>query len=113
LTELHHLNEWELGDFQGLYILWLKDDYCEIHNMYHMKSLYVGKGYIKDRFVDHWKTKNFSDELLIYWTYVKMKNRQIKYYEQLLMDIYKFPFNKHENFGTNKLCTYFTQTEVD
>jgi predicted component of type VI protein secretion system len=62
---------------------------------------------------DHWKKKDFSEEMLVYWTYLEMPNRQAKYVEQLLLDLFKIPFNKSESRGTQTLCAYLTQNEVD
>ena len=109
----HHISEWGLDRREGLYILWHKSDYCAVHDRFHMAALYVGKGNIGIRLRDHWKNKDFSDELLIYVTYAELPNRLSKYYEQLLLDIYDFPFNKAENSGIRSLCEHFTQYEVD
>lgn len=109
----HHIDEWGLDNVEGVYILWHKNDYCADHELFHMKALYVGKGNIGIRLRDHWKRKDFSDELLIYFTYFVMPNRLAKYVEQLLLDVYDFPLNKTENSGKKSLCEHFTQNEVD
>lgn len=97
----------------GVYILWHKNDYCNFHERFHMKALYVGKGKPKRRVAHHWATKNTADEMLIYFTFYACSNRVSKYIEQLLLDIYDFPMNKSENSGTATLCAYFSQDEVD
>ncbi len=107
------VEQWGLRTTAGIYVLWHKDGYCATHDLFHMRSLYVGKGHIERRLLDHWKRKDFSGEQLVYWTYVGMPNRQAKYYEQLLLDTYNFPFNSAENHGTERLCAYLSQTEVD
>lgn len=109
----HYLAEWPIDSSQGIYFLWHKDAYCDKHNMFHMKCLYVGKGYILQRIITHFKTKDFSQEMLVYFTYFKLNNRQSKYVEQLVLDIYNIPHNINEKEGTNKLCMHFTQNEVD
>lgn len=109
----HCIEEWGLEKKEGLYILWHKDDYCVRHEMFHMRALYVGKGRIGSRLKSHWKNKDFSEELLVYFTYVELSNRLSKYIEQLLLDVYHFPYNKAENAGTATLCAHFTQCEVD
>jgi hypothetical protein len=109
----HFLTGWREKNSIGVYILWHKDDYCPKHNLFHMKSLYVGKGFIQKRLVDHWKSKNFSEEMIVYFSYLSMENRQAKYYEQLLLDLYSFPHNNSENSGKGLLCAHFTQFEVD
>jgi hypothetical protein len=81
--------------------------------MFHMRAPYVGKGDIGKRLLDHWNRKDFSEELLVYWTYLELKNRQAKYYEQLLLDLDRFPFNKAENNGRGLLCAHFNRVEVD
>jgi hypothetical protein len=78
-----------------------------------MRALYVGKGMIEQRLLQHWKDKDFSEEMLVYWTSLEMPNRQAKYVEQLLLDLYKFPHNKSENEGRGLLCAHFEQVEVD
>jgi hypothetical protein len=97
----------------GVYVLWHRDDYCAGHNMFHMKALYVGKGSIKKRLVDHWKRKDFSEELLVYWTFLELPNREAKYCEQLLLDTYCVPRNTAESRGKLLLCAHLTQSEVD
>ena len=109
----HHIKMWRLDKREGLYILWHKSDYCADHDRFHMAALYVGKGNIGTRLRDHWMKKDFSDQLLIYFTYAELPNRHSKYYEQLLLDIYDFPFNKAENSGDRTLCEHFSQYEVD
>ena len=109
----HHIEDWNLNQVEGIYILWHKSDYCAEHERFHMRALYVGKGNIGARFRSHWKNKDFSEELLIYFTYVALPNRLSKYIEQLLLDLYNLPLNKSENPGRKVLCQHFTQFEVD
>lgn len=97
----------------GFMSFWHKDDYCCVHDRFHMRALYVGKGMIEQRLLQHWKDKDFSEEMLVYWTSLEMPNRQAKYVEQLLLDLYKFPHNKSENKGRGLLCAHFEQVEVD
>lgn len=97
----------------GVYVLWYKNNYCPEHEQYHMKGLYVGKGDAAKRLRHHWKTKNTIEQILIYYTFFPCENRKAKYVEQLLLDIYNLPLNKVENTGTEKLCAYFSQSEVD
>lgn len=113
ISDLHFLNKWITKGALGIYVLWHKDDYCDIHNTFHMRALYVGKGQIARRLLAHWKKKDFSEEMLVYWTYLEMPNRQAKYCEQLLLDIYNVPLNKAESAGKLSLCTHFKQSEVD
>lgn len=109
----HHIGEWDIKKTDGVYLLWHKDGYCATHEMFHMRCLYVGKGNIPLRLIDHWKKKDFSEEMLVYWTYLAMPNRRAKYVEQLLLDLFAIPFNKAESRGNETLCAYFTQGEVD
>ena len=81
--------------------------------MFHMRALYVGKGQIGRRLLAHWKNKDFSEEMLVYWTFIELPNRQAKYCEQLLLDLYRAPLNKNEISGTLLLCGHLSQTEVD
>lgn len=78
-----------------------------------MKCLYIGKGNLNKRIISHFERKNFSEELLVYFTFIKLKNRKTKYVEQLLLDIYNIPYNKNGNSGTKILYEFFSQTEVD
>jgi hypothetical protein len=112
LTE-GHFEQWDLGNRSGLYFLWHKDDYCAVHERFHMRALYVGKGAFSKRMRRHWAGQPTEDEMLVYFTYVDLPNRIAKYAEQLLLDCYDFPLNKAENSGSLKLCAYFTQSEVD
>lgn len=113
ISDQHFLEDWIAKNAFGVYVLWHKDDYCEIHGMFHMRALYVGKGQIGKRLLAHWKEKNFSEEMLVYWTFLEMPNREAKYCEQLLLDTYRAPLNKAESIGELLLCAHFTQTEVD
>ncbi len=110
---VHHLHDWGISNTIGVYLLWQKNGYCSTHDLHHMRSLYVGKGNIKARLIDHWKMKDFADEMLVYWTFLEMPNRQAKYVEQLLLDLYKFPYNKSESHGALTLCTHLPQSELD
>ena len=78
-----------------------------------MRALYVGKGHVKCRLRQHWKNKNFAEQLLVYWTFLELSNRKSKYLEQLLLDLFKFGYNTNENRGQQPLLAYFTQGEVD
>lgn len=109
----HYLTEWTIDTNEGIYFLWHKDAYCDKHNLFHMKCLYVGKGHILRRIINHFKTKDFSGEMLVYFTYFTMPNRQSKYVEQLILDNYNIPHNSYEKKGSKNLCMYFTQNEVD
>ncbi len=107
------LEDWGINNKTGIYFLWHKNGYCDKHDLFHMKCLYVGKGEIIKRIIQHFKTKDFSSEILVYFTYLETSNRIAKYLEQLVLDIYDIPFNKVENIGTQQLCMYFSQIEVD
>lgn len=113
ICDEHLIDDWIRRDAFGVYVLWHKDDYCEQHAMFHLRALYVGKGHIGKRLLTHWKQKDFSNEMLVYWTFVELPNRQAKYCEQLLLDVYKPPLNKCETAGTLHLCAHLTQAEVD
>ena len=109
----HMLTEWFKNSDNGIYFLWYKDEYCDIHHLFHFQCLYVGKGSAAKRIADHWLKKNFDTEGLVYFTFFRCENRVAKYIEQLVLDIYDVPFNKYEKRGRKKLCGYFTQNEVD
>ncbi len=108
-----HLKEWHLPNEDSIYFLWLKEGYCPIHEIFLMKCLYIGKGKLSDRIISHLKRKDFSEEMIVYFSFVTLQNRQSKYIEQLLLDIYNIPLNKNENSGNQSLYEYFTQSEVD
>jgi hypothetical protein len=105
--------DWNVRGAFGVYLFWEKDDYCDQHHLYHMSALYVGKGGIDRRFRHHWQTKSLTEHGLNYFTFVEMRNRQAKYVEQLLLDLFDFPFNRAENPGSAKLCWHLTQSQVD
>jgi len=105
--------KWPLSNDDGVYLLWEKNDYCTEHQLFHSKALYVGKGQVKKRIYDHAKNKGFTEENLVYFTFLDIKNRKAKYIEQLLLDIYRFPLNKAENSGSANFCSYITQSEAD
>ena len=107
----HHLGSWPPGE--GLYMLWHKDGYCPAHDLFHMRALYVGKGQFLRRLAAHWRTKPMEEEQLIYVTHLVLPNRIAKYIEQLLLDLYDFPYNKIENPGAKRLCAHLEQFEVD
>ncbi len=90
-----------------------KDDYCAEHELFHCSALYVGKGRVKARIFEHAQKKDFGDAELVYFTYLEMPNRQAKYIEQLLLDLYHIPLNKAENPGSVSLCSYLDQAEAD
>ncbi|WP_446811027.1 hypothetical protein ACH50O_05520 [Methylomonas sp. 2BW1-5-20] len=104
---------WPISKDDGVYILWEKNDYCSEHNLFHSKAIYVGKGQVKTRIYRHAKNKGFTEENLVYFTFVDIENRKAKYIEQLLLDLYDFPLNKAEKRGVNKFCGYITQGEAD
>jgi len=107
------IDEWGLGSKSGIYILWHKSDYCNVHNLYPMRALYVGKGNIRRRFKKHYENKDFSDAMIIYFSFIEISNRLSKYIEQLILDIYNIPYNKCENLGSKILYSFFDQGEVD
>lgn len=101
------VRSWGLKETSGVYILWRQADYCAMHEREHMQAFYVGKagGSIESRLVVHRTEKLVSDTMLA--TYVSIwpcSNRAAKYIEQLLLDLYDFPLNKAENYGTGRLC---------
>jgi hypothetical protein len=106
-------NDWRMSNEQGVYLLWEKDDYCLIHEQYHCKALYVGKGAVKARIWEHSRTKRFSEDEVTYFTFVFMDNRKAKYIEQVVLDLFDLPLNKAENSGKDRLCSYLDQGEVD
>lgn len=109
----HMLNEWGLKNAFGLYFIWYKEDYCADHDLFHMTCKYIGKGHIVRRLINHYNTKNFDTDGLLYFTFIALENRLAKYFEQLFLDIYDIPLNNSEKKGKNRLCAYFTQNEVD
>lgn len=108
-----HLDEWGLKGLSGLYFLWHKDDYCPVHERFHMRALYVGKGVFPARLKAHWLEKPTEEMMLIYFSYAVLPNRIAKYVEQLILDCYDLPFNRSENSGKLRLCAHFSQFEVD
>jgi len=89
-----------------------KSDYCAENDSFHMAALYAGKGNIGTCLRDRWKSKNFSDQPQICFTYTELPNRHSKYFVQFLLDVYDFPFNKAEDSGVRTLCEHFAQYEA-
>ncbi|CAD6881637.1 hypothetical protein [Methylomonas albis] len=104
---------WPISENDGVYLLWEKNDYCPKHDRFHARALYVGKGFVKKRIFDHAKNKGFTEDNIVYFTFIDIANRKAKYVEQLLLDLYDFPLNKAENLGTGRFCGYITQSEAD
>ena len=94
-------------------MLWNKDGYCPKHGTYHMRGLYVGKGTVARRFISHYMSKDFSEEMLVYWSYARVENRIVKYLEQLVLDTFNLPLNRAERRGKHTLCAIYSQSEVD
>jgi hypothetical protein len=109
----HLLDDWTTKQASGVYVLRHKADYYEIHNVFHMRAIYLGKGQIRKRLLAHWKEKRFSGEMLAYRTFLEIRNRQVKYCEQLLLDAFRVHLNKAEMAGELFLCAHFMQSEVD
>jgi hypothetical protein len=93
-----------LAGKQGVYHLWIKDDYCSVHDTYSMICVYVGKGVALGRVKNHIKEKweKCKDET-IYISFYECENRISKYLEQLFLDTYHFELNDHENVGSKFL----------
>lgn len=108
-----YIGEWDLKGLSGLYFLWHKDDYCTLHDRFHMSALYVGKGSIPQRLQRHWANQPTEEAMIVYFTYAVLPNRIAKYVEQLILDCYNILFNRAENPGKLTLCAYFDQSEVD
>lgn len=104
---------WGIADSFGVYMIWYKEDYCGEHDRFHMKCLYTGKGRIAPRLREHCRKKDFSEEMICYFSFFPCENRKAKYIEQLLLDTYYFPLNKAEMCGTKELCQHWTQWDVD
>jgi len=91
-----------LADKQGLYHLWIEDEYCSVHDTHSMICVYVGKGEAIKRVKSHIKNK-WPETETIYISFYECKNRISKYLEQLFLDSYAFELNGAENTGTGTL----------
>lgn len=109
----HYLYDWPLRGRSGVYLLWHRDGYCDKHQTFHMRCMYAGKGSVAQRFICHYLEKDFSEEMIVYWSYFPSKNRVAKYLEQLLLDTFNLPLNRAENSGEGRLCAHYSQVEVD
>jgi hypothetical protein len=105
--------DWSIHRNSGIYMLWEKDDYCPIHDLYHCRALYVGKGAVEQRIKSHSESKRPLEDSITYFTYMALENRKAKYVEQLILDLYDIPMNSAENLGSLRLCAYITQSEAD
>jgi len=92
----------------GIYQLWEETGYCGDHqDQRKIECTYVGKtgsrkvsvsGRIKNHLKDKWRRGE-----TMYVTYYSCINRTAKYLEQVLLDVYKFEHNGHENPGREVL----------
>ncbi|WP_255100221.1 hypothetical protein [Synechococcus sp. L2F] len=106
-------HDWQMSNESGIYMLWEKGDYCTIHELYHGKALYIGKGAVKARIWEHSKRKRLIQDEITCFTFTLMENRMTKYIEQLILDLYDIPLNIAENRGNGTLCSYINQGEAD
>ncbi len=106
-------NRFRFREAFGVYVIWFDRDYCPVHGMNIMEAMYVGKGDIRLRIRSHHETKNIEQQLIAYVSYVVLPNRQAKYVEQLLLDIYNFPLNSQESSGSLRLYALFDDGELD
>jgi hypothetical protein len=67
--------------------------------MFHMRAIYLGKGWIGKRLLAHWREKDFSGEMLAYWSFLEIRNRQAKYCEQLLLNVFRVHLANTEKTG--------------
>jgi hypothetical protein len=97
----------------GIYHLWvLENDYCEKHELFSMRCLYVGKGFALNRAKKHIKEK-WPDVGQFYISFYECSNRISKYLEQLFLDIYSFDMNESENPGTLELFGYWNRERYE
>lgn len=98
---------------QGLYHLWvLENDYCDKHEVFSLRCLYVGKGIALKRAKKHIKEK-WPDVGQFYISFYECSNRIAKYLEQLFLDEYAFDMNDYENYGTRELFAYWKRTRYE
>lgn len=90
----------------GVYVLWRQHDNCDVHKTEHLRAYYVGKagGSMHSRLLAHQSLKGVGNGLTTEVTIWRCPNRQAKYIEQLLLDLYYVPLNEHENPGSMRLC---------
>ncbi|ENW53958.1 hypothetical protein F917_00275 [Acinetobacter baumannii NIPH 67] len=86
----------------GLYHLWIDYDNCDEHDTCTMLCVYVGKGQVERRILNHIREKWPKKEYL-YVSFYECDNRIAKYLEQLFLDTYNFHFNCSENSGNKNL----------
>lgn len=96
----------------GVYLLWNRIDYCEVHHHQINEALYVGKGDVAVRLRRHYQTKAFPEEI-VFVTHLDLPNRLAKYVEQLLLDLYDMPMNTHENLGRSHLRNCWDDNLLD
>ena len=107
----HGMESLGLDGLTGVYILWRQGDFCDDHELEHLRAQYVGKGQIAKRLARHWAEKAAGGELATEISVWVGPNRQAKYVEQLLLDTFSFPLNKSENPGTQPLCHHVQPAE--
>lgn len=87
---------------RGLYHLWIEIGNCQDHRMYSLQCVYVGKGNVKGRVLEHIK-KKWPEQEMFYVTFFECENRIAVYLEQLFLGTYNFYLNENENTGTAPL----------
>ena len=95
----------------GLYHLWIEVGNCQDHQKHSLLCIYVGKGHVKCRVLDHIKTKWPETEML-YITFYECENRAAKYLEQLFLDTYNFHLNTEENTGSGSLYARWEEERI-
>lgn len=89
----------------GVYVLWRALGYCDVHNKEVYDAVYVGKTGIGigTRLRVHLDAKALGGGMPVEVTTWRGINRQAKFVEQLLLDIFAIEANSQENSGSLRL----------
>ncbi|NRD26332.1 hypothetical protein [Frigoribacterium sp. VKM Ac-2836] len=89
----------------GVYVLWRAIGFCDVHDKEVYDAVYVGKTGIGigTRLRRHLEAKRLGNGMPVEVTTWRGSNRQAKFVEQLLLDIFAFEANRQENPGTARL----------
>ena len=93
-----------LKNKNGLYLLWVNEDFCMEHNEFLMRGIYVGEQFSECDITSRIKEK-WPDAEKINISFYECDKRIAKYLKQLFVENYDLYLNQGENGGEKPLYT--------
>ena len=93
-----------LKNKNGLYQLWVYEDFCMDHNQYLLQCIYLGEHFSECEITSRIREK-WPDAEKIYISFYECDKRIAKYLKQLFLETYDFYLNQDENTGGKTLYT--------